>query len=433
MCVSETLKKEDPEITVAVLEAGEAHIGDPNILVAGQFGQSLADYKYDWAFKTVKQQFSNGREFIWLRGKGLGGSSLLNFYAWIKPPATDIDAFEKLGNPGWNWDEYMKYFQRSEAFHPPAEEHTAVYPHTNDAALRGASGPIHTTVPFHFHAIDTKLFQQTLVNKGLKAARDPYGDNGNMDGQFNSRSERLDSRSVVLTEAIVTRILFDDARVEEPLTATGVEYVHKARTSRVSAKREVILMPIQNPKILELSGVGRPEVLTRLTFIYLKATPDPAKSYLTVLAALNHPFSRGSISSDPFDDPSIDPRYFENDFDLEVLVQHIKYIRTMVDTEPFKSGVGREVDPGPNCVSDQDIREYIKNNIISTWHTVGTCSMMPREKKGVVDPELKVYGTANLRVVDISIVPLHVAAHTQATAYMIAEKAADLIHAHKNM
>jgi hypothetical protein len=42
--------------------------------------------------------------------------------------------------------------------------------------------------------------------------------------------------------------------------------------------------------------------------------------------------------------------------DLEILVQHIKYIRTMVDIEPFQSGVVREVDPGPNYVTDQDIR-----------------------------------------------------------------------------
>ncbi|KAJ6501820.1 hypothetical protein DFH09DRAFT_1441506 [Mycena vulgaris] len=55
--------------------------------------------------------------------------------------------------------------------------------------------------------------------------------------------------------------------------------------------------------------------------------------------------------------------------------------------------------------------------------------MLPREKQGVVDPELKVYGTNNLRVVDIGIIPIHIAAHTQATAYMIAEKAADLIRA----
>jgi len=55
--------------------------------------------------------------------------------------------------------------------------------------------------------------------------------------------------------------------------------------------------------------------------------------------------------------------------------------------------------------------------------------MLPRSKQGVVDPELKVYGTTNLRIADISIVPLHIAAHTQATAYVIGEKVADFIKA----
>ena len=47
--------------------------------------------------------------------------------------------------------------------------------------------------------------------------------------------------------------------------------------------------------------------------------------------------------------------------------------------------------------------------------------MLPREKNGVVDPELRVYGTKNLRVADLSVVPLEIAAHTQATAYFVGE------------
>ncbi|KAJ7920180.1 GMC oxidoreductase [Mycena leptocephala] len=569
---------EDPAVTVVVLEAGEANIGDPKILVPARFTQTFGDPRYDWAFPTVKQKFSNDKELMWARGKCLGGTSSMNFHAWIKPPASDIDAIEKLGNPGWNWNEYVKYSQRSETFHPPAEEQMKLYPHTYDPRFHGTTGPIHTTVPFHCHDVD-ELFQQTLVNKGIKSIPDPYGGdingtwiaNSNLDpsdwtrsyattGYFlpaqnrpnltASSSLRLFSL-IVVTGATVTRILFDDANVGAGLTATGVEYVHNEFTRHVNAKKDVILSAgsIQNPKILELSGIGRSEVLAKIDvdvkielegvgenvqehnflgvsyelvgspatydrmrepeyaaeamklhaegrgpqrmgitsfaffplsaatkeapslidrvsadlkasgplppglqaqfdlqlaclrddsapdleliawpgFLTALSTPDQAKSYITVLAALNHPFSRGTIhakSSDPFDNPAIDPHYFENDFDLELMVQHIKYIRTMVHTEPFKSGVVREVDPGPNCVTDQDIREYIKNNHSSTWHTVGSCSMLPREKQGVVDPGLKVYGTNNLRIVDISIIPLHIAAHTQATAYMIAEKGA---------
>jgi choline dehydrogenase-like flavoprotein len=70
--------------------------------------------QYDWAFKTVKQKHSNDNEHVWSRGKGLGGSSNMNFFCWIKPPAQDIDAFEKLGNPGWNWADFNEYSLKTE-------------------------------------------------------------------------------------------------------------------------------------------------------------------------------------------------------------------------------------------------------------------------------------------------------------------------------
>ncbi|KAJ7431056.1 GMC oxidoreductase [Mycena galericulata] len=555
---------EDPTITVLVIEAGEPNIGDPNILVPAQFRQNLTNPKYDWAFLTEKQKFSNDRQYLWSRGKGLGGSSALNFYSWIKPPATDIDAIEKLGNPGWNWSEYLQYSQRSETFHPPAKEQTDLYPHTYEPKFHGTSGPIHTTIPFHFHIVD-QLFQQTMVNKGLRAIEDPCG--GDITGTWIASANLNPSdwtRSYSTTGYYLPArdrpnlMVLTEAMIGEPLTAIGVEYVHNASTIQVKVNSEVILSAgtIQSPKILELSGIGRPEILAQLgvdarihldgvgenvqehlsigvsyelagspptydrmrdaeyaaearrlhangrgpqrmgitSFAYFPlstatmdapalidraasntkacgplppglqdqfnlqleclhddsapdleviafpaffskcvlSTPELGKSYITLIAVLNHPFSRGTIhakSRDPFDNPSIDPHYFEYDFDLESMVQHIKFIRTMAKTEPLKSGILREVDPGPNCVTDQDIREYIKNHVSTTWHTVGSCSMLPRHMQGVVDPELKVYGTSNLRVVDVSIIPIHIAAHIQATAYMIAEKAADLIRA----
>ncbi|KDR78169.1 hypothetical protein GALMADRAFT_1304439 [Galerina marginata CBS 339.88] len=165
-------------------------------------------------------------------------------------------------------------------------------------------------------------------------------------------------------------------------------------------------------------------------FFSSKLTPELGKRYVTPIAILNHPISRGSIhveSIDPFVHPKIDPRYIENNIDLEILLQHVKFIRSLRDVEPWKSGILREVLPGPGCDSDDDIRGFIRNNLSTTWHTVGSCSMLPRIQGGVVDPKLKVYGTTNVRVADISIVPLHIAAHTQATAYVIGEKVADFI------
>ena len=74
-----------------------------------------------------------------------------------------------------------------------------------------------------------------------------------------------------------------------------------------------------------------------------------------------------------------------------------------------------------------DMKEYIRRAAVSNWHQVGTCAMLPRDKNGVVDETLVVYGTQNLRVVDASVMPLIPRANTMASVYAIAERAADII------
>ena len=92
--------------------------------------------------------------------------------------------------------------------------------------------------------------------------------------------------------------------------------------------------------------------------------------------------------------------------DLELLVEHIKFIRRLAQTEPLKSGVTSEVDPGPNAVSDEDIagvykgdltckmltfeiQDYLRKTGGTCFHAIGSLSMLPRDKNGVVDPHLK--------------------------------------------
>ncbi|KAJ7459637.1 alcohol/choline dehydrogenase [Mycena galericulata] len=132
-------------------------------------------------------------------------------------------------------------------------------------------------------------------------------------------------------------------------------------------------------------------------------------------------------SKDPRVDPAYDPRYFENPADLELLIEVFKYIRKVTQLAPFKECLDSEVNPGPDVQTDEQIGDWIKQTFNTTFHTIGACSMLPRVKGGVVNSSLKVSGCKNLRVVDISIVPLHVSAHTQTLAYAITEQAADII------
>ncbi|KZS98842.1 GMC oxidoreductase [Sistotremastrum niveocremeum HHB9708] len=190
---------------------------------------------------------------------------------------------------------------------------------------------------------------------------------------------------------------------------------------------------------LERLEKGAPafELISFPGFFSYPNPPEAGKKYVTMLFASNHMFSRGNAhisSTDPLESAALDPHYFEQDFgkspNLKSLVEVTKFVRKIVGVKPYDEIAGdvpKEINPGPGIQSDEQLADWVKSSIGSTYHTLGTLSMLPKEKNGVVDPTLKVYGTKNIRVVDLSIVPLHIAAHTLATVYSIAEHAADII------
>ncbi|KAI9800256.1 MAG: hypothetical protein M1833_003370 [Piccolia ochrophora] len=144
----------------------------------------------------------------------------------------------------------------------------------------------------------------------------------------------------------------------------------------------------------------------------------------SLTVAVMHPFSRGTCSinsPNPFDPPVIDPRYGSNPTDLQILVEALLFNRRILATPPMV-----ELQPAqfvPPVDADMDaIMQVIKNGIRTEFHPSGTCAMLPRELGGVVDPNLRVYGTQNLRVVDAGIMPLIPAAHLQAPVYAVAER-----------
>lgn len=127
-----------------------------------------------------------------------------------------------------------------------------------------------------------------------------------------------------------------------------------------------------------------------------------------------HPLSRGSVhisSADPLFPPSIDPRYFSNPADLEIMVSAVKFVRKLMRTEPYASAGCKMYDPPEKSavsnedLSDDEIRDWCRTRVISIFHPIGTAAMMPKEDGGVVDSSLKVYGTKNLRVVRIFSFP----------------------------
>jgi len=172
------------------------------------------------------------------------------------------------------------------------------------------------------------------------------------------------------------------------------------------------------------------EIISLPGFLSGPNPPEPGKKYISLFGGLNQAFSRGTIhstSSDPLKEPDFDPHYFEEEVDQEMWFELVKFVRTIAKTAPLKDMIVAERNPGPEFATDEDLLKWSKSFLTTTWHTVSSCSMLPKAKGGVVDSELKVYDTENIRVVDLSIAPLHFDAHTQTTAYAIAEQAAALI------
>ena len=139
--------------------------------------------------------------------------------------------------------------------------------------------------------------------------------------------------------------------------------------------------------------------------------------------------SRGELtlrSADPFEHPLLQPRYFEAMYDLAVLVESVKYTRHIMQARATLGFVDQEINPGPDIQTDAQIADWICATVDTVWHYSGTCKM-GIDDMAVVNPQLQVYGTEGLRVVDASIMPEVIGGNTNAPIIMIAEKAADMI------
>ncbi|HSR83910.1 MAG TPA: GMC family oxidoreductase N-terminal domain-containing protein [Streptosporangiaceae bacterium] len=163
---------------------------------------------------------------------------------------------------------------------------------------------------------------------------------------------------------------------------------------------------------------------------------DPAIRALSVLITLVSVGSRGRIrlrSADPRHKPLIDPSYLSDIDDFDPLVRAVGIAREIAATRPLSNRLQAELAPGPDVHSDADVRDWIRGNLTTLYHPVGTCAMggdsrvAASKLASVVDTELRVRGVERLRVVDASVMPTVPRGNTNAPTIAIAERAADLI------
>ncbi|KAG9080975.1 hypothetical protein FRC07_014712, partial [Ceratobasidium sp. 392] len=132
-------------------------------------------------------------------------------------------------------------------------------------------------------------------------------------------------------------------------------------------------------------------------------------------------------SSDPLAPPAIDPQIFASEFDVWLFSKGMKYLaRNITSTAPFRDVVG-SIDIPDSVVSESDWLAAARAGVRSGQHFTGGAAMLPRKDGGVVDINLVVYGTSNVRVVDLSIVPFQIGGHTMNAAYGIAQRAYEIL------
>lgn len=260
---------EDSDVSVLLLEAGGPDYRlDFRTQMPAALAYPLQGKRYNWAYLTDPEPYMNNRRMECGRGKGLGGSSLINGMCYIRGNAMDLDNWAKMdGLEDWSYADCLPYYKKSE---------------TRDVGendYHGGTGPVSVTTSQRGTAIGSNVLFNAMVEAGVQAGY-PRTDDlngyqqegfGPMDRTVTPKGRRsstargyLDMAKsrpnlTIKTHAVTDKILFSGKR------AIGVQYLqgNDKNPTTVHAKREVILSAgaIASPQILQRSGIGAKNLL----------------------------------------------------------------------------------------------------------------------------------------------------------------------------
>lgn len=486
-CVLAARLSEDPDVTVCLLEAGPTDVDDDAILVLSEW-MHLLDSGYDWDYPVEPQE--RGNSFMrHARGKVLGGCSSHNSCIAFHPPAEALDEWVEMGATGWAAAEVLPLVARLTGTVglrdvPPDDPCGA-------AVLEAAAEVGLPTVRFNRGETVCKgagWFQINATADGIRnSSSHAYlhpilGSRPNLEvrtgcwvsevlfdgdgGATGVRYQRPDltgydvvtaHREVVLTAGAIDtpkllmlsgigpaehlRDIGVPVRVDSPGVGSNLDD-HVEGLVFWEAARPMVTTSTQWWEIGLFtcvdSGVTQPDLMMHYGSVpfdmnTLRRGYPTTDNGFCLTPNVTQGRSRGTVrlrSRDFRDRPKVDPRYFTDPdgYDERIMLTGVKLARTIAEQKPLAPWVGRELAPGPDATTDDELLGYIHQCHNTVYHPAATARMgSPDDPAAVLDPELRVKGVRRLRVVDASAMPKLPSVNPNITVMTMAEKCADLI------
>ncbi|MDR3538676.1 MAG: choline dehydrogenase [Acetobacteraceae bacterium] len=275
-CVLANRLTEDARTKVLLLEAGPKD-SSMWINIPVGFTKLLNSPVYNWNFSTEPEPNVNGRTIPIPRGRTLGGSSSINGMLYVRGNPLDYNTWSQFGNRGWGYESILPYFRKAEHFE--GDTHPA----------RGKGGPLNVA-HMRERAELLDAFIDAAVDEGFPRNKD-YN-NGNQEGfgyfQVTQKNGQRWSTArgfldpvrnrpnlKIETGALASRVLLEGKR------AVGVAYTLNGQPTEARCGREVLLAAgsVKSPHLLELSGIGQPELLSSLGIAVQHALPGVGENY----------------------------------------------------------------------------------------------------------------------------------------------------------
>lgn len=464
--------------SVLLLEAGKdakdvKELWDPNYI------NSLYDIKdIHWGYKSVPQSHMNNRVLDVWRAKITGGCTAHNDMVYSRGARADYDEWESVhGCTGWAYNDVASIFDKVEAKLNPTTttENTfgtdfvdacvglgyAWNPNYNSGQSMFGVSALQSTINEEFTRVTSyesyvpggalknlSVQIQALVDriefdekKQTSGVR--YYVNGTLTkanvtsevilcaGSINSPQILMRSgigNSTVLKNAGVTNTIVDNSEVGQNMWGALI------MLGSWTTSQPIYNQPVNEGYAIVWANINDKDqpnnCLEMMRGLYIaNQTKAQLEGHYSVTGGAMRLQSKGSVvitTSDYTMPPVIDMKFLSADGDFEQCLDAFDLMREIGNSPGLAAWRKAEISPGPAVSTPDQIRAWILDNTYSYNHPAGTCRM-GGDAGAVVDPELKVNGVTGLRVADDSIMPDITSAHVQGPAFMIGQKAVDLI------